>query len=189
MLGQMEMFPPAATLPLRHRVTVEIVPLAEARHALVTYHYLHRVRTGRQINYVVMIDGMVDGFITYAYPPGANTLEGCEPGEFIEFARLYLASNIPHTASCAIGKTLRRVRQDWARLYPGAKPIRLVVSWSDCVRHLGTIYKAANFVWLKRSDGALAGGFAGRKNGWANRRKRFADLGHQKDCWIYRWQS
>lgn len=189
MIGQMAMFVPNTTLPLRQRVTVELITLAQARYTLEKLHYLHRTRTGRQLNYAVLIDGMVDGVITYAYPPGANHLEGCAPGEYIEFARLFLAANIPHTASCAVGKSLKRIRQDWAREFPESKPVRLVVSWSDTVLHRGTIYKAANFVWVKLSAGALAGGLSARKQSWGSARKRYADLGHPKDCWIYRWKD
>jgi hypothetical protein len=184
MLGQMSLIPPDATLPLRQRVTIEIITLHQAREALEQFHYLHRVRTGRQINYAVLIDGVVDGVITMAYPSGAMTLQGLQPGEFIEFARLYLASNIPHTATCAIGKVLKRVRADWKRLFPEALIPQLVVSWSDQEYHKGTIYKAANFQWLRESPGAAAGGLRRGHKRWGER-GRYADLGHMKDCWIY----
>jgi hypothetical protein len=183
MLGQQSLFVPDHNLPLRQRVTVEIITVAQARYALEKFHYLHRCRTGRQINYAVLIDGVVDGVITMAYPSGAMTLLGLQPGEFVEFARLFLASNIPHTASCAIGKVLRRFRNDWMRLFPDAKKPRLIVSWSDQEYHKGTIYKAANFQWLRESPGAAAGGLTRGKKRWGER--GYADLHHTKDCWIY----
>lgn len=184
MIGQQSLFVPDHNLPLRQRVTVEIITVAQARFTLEQFHYLHRCRTGRQINYAVLIDGVVDGVITMAYPSGAMTLLGLQPGEFVEFARLYLAQNIPHSASCAIGKVLRRFCGDWMRLFPDAKMPRLVVSWSDREYHKGTIYKAANFQWLRESPGAAAGGLRRGKKRWGER-GRYADLGHVKDCWIY----
>jgi hypothetical protein len=184
MLGQMSLIPPDVTLPLRQRVTVEIITLHQAREALEQFHYLHRVRTGRQINYAVLIDGVVDGVVTYAYPMMSAPLDGVPADELLEFARLFLQSNIPHTATCAIGKTIKRVAADWARLYPDAKPLRLVVSWSDTEYHKGTIYKAANFRWLRKSPGGTAGGMT---PGNHNRiRTKHTDYGHMKDCWIYR---
>ncbi len=183
MIGQQALFVPDATLPLRQRVQVEIITVAQARYALETFHYLHRVRTGRQINYAVLIDGTVDGVITYAYPFTSADINGVPSDEVIEFARLYLHSNIPHTATCAIGKTLKRVVADWMRLYPDAKTPRLAVSWSDTEYHKGTIYKAANFVWLKKSIGGAAGGMTpGKKN---RVRTKHGDYSHLKDCWIY----
>jgi len=184
MIGQISLFKPDNALPLRQRVSVEIITVAQARHTLETFHYLHRCRTGRQINYAVLIDGMVDGVITFAYPPGAFTLLGLQPGEFIEFARLYLHQNIPHTATCAIGKTLKRIKGDWIKLYPDAKVPSLVVSWSDTEYHKGTVYKAANFQWLRESKGASRGGLTKGNKRWGERGK-YADLAHVKDCWIY----
>ncbi len=184
MIGQGALFVPDASLPLRRRVEVEIITIAQARYALENFHYLHRCRTGRQINYAVLIDGVVDGVITMAYPSGAMTLLGLQPGEFVEFARLYLQHNIPHSATCAIGKVLRRFRADWLRLFPDAKPLQLVVSWSDQTIHKGTIYKAVNFTRLRESPGAMAGGLRRGHKRWGER-SRTADLGHTKDCWVY----
>lgn len=183
-LGQMAMFAPDVTLPLRKRVSVERVELADVRSMLEGFHYLHRVRTGRQLNYAVLIDGVVDGVITYAYPMMSAPLAGVPSDELIEFARMYLHQNIPHSATCAIGQTLRRVRGDWLAEYPDAKSPRLVVSWSDTVFHKGTIYKAANFKHLRRSGG----GHAGRNKADSKRGARpdHGDYSHDKDCWIYR---
>ncbi len=182
MLGQMTMFAPDATLPLRKRVTVERVGLADVRMMLERFHYLHRVRTGRQLNYAVLIDGIVDGVITYAYPMMSAALAGVPSDELVEFARMYLHSNIPHSATCAIGQTLRRVRADWLTVYHDAKAPRLVVSWSDTVYHKGTIYKAANFEHLRRTHGQPPGNKASSKRG---ARAQHGDYSHDKDCWIY----
>lgn len=181
-LGQIALFAPEATLPLRQRVQVELTTTQNARYALEQFHYLHRARVGRQLNYAVLVDGVVDGIITYAYPMMSAPLAGVPSDELLEFARLYLHSNIPHTATCAIGKSLRRVRSDWLTIFPDAKPPRLVVSWSDTVYHKGTIYRAANFEFLRRTSGQPHGNRAGSKRG---ERVAHGDYSHDKDCWLY----
>jgi hypothetical protein len=181
-IGQLSLESVDASLPLRRRVSVQLVTLASARQAFEKFHYLHRARTGRQLNYAVLIDGVVDGFITYAYPMMSADLCGVPSDELLEFARMYLHSNIPHTATCAIGQTLRRVKRDWVQSFPDAKTPRLVVSWSDTTRHLGTIYTAANFVWLRRTKGQPHGNKPGSKRG---AREQHGDYSHDKDCWIY----
>ena len=183
MIGQMAMFAPDATLPLRQRVTVELITLAQARHTLEKFHYLHRTRTGRQLNYAVLIDGVVDGVITYALPMVIGSIAGTPTTHVIEFARLFLFQNIPHSATCAIGKSLRRIRDDWARAFPTAPIPQMIVSWSDTTYHKGTIYKAANFEFLHRSKPTQKG-----KGAWPRSVVR-ADFEHTKDCWIYRWKE
>lgn len=179
MLGQFALFQPDKELPLRQRVQVEIITVAQARYTLETFHYLHRARVGRQINYAVLIDGVVDGVITYAYPCTSWPISGVPSDELIEFARLFLYQNIPHTATCAIGKTLKRIRADWLRAFPDAKTPRLIVSWSDTEYHKGTIYKAANFT--------LDGQTKGYKQWKPSRptKHRGGDYEHIKDRWIY----
>lgn len=182
MLGQISIFAPDSTLPLRRRVTVEIIETNQARYMLETFHYLHRARVGRQINYAVLIDGIVDGVITFAYPMMSAPLLGVPSDELVEFARMYLHQNIPHSATCAIGKSLKRIKRDWALLFPDAKPIKLVVSWSDSVFHKGTIYKAANFRWVKRTTAKIHGNKSGSKRGG---RVQHDDYNNDKDCWVY----
>ena len=185
MLGQFSLFQPSMQLPLRRRVSVEIIEASEARYTLEKLHYLHRRRTGAQINYAVYVNGQIDGVITFAYPMMSTDLLGVPSDEVLEFARLYLYQNIPHTATCAIGKVLRRVRADWKRRFPLCKVPRLVVSYSDTEFHKGTIYKAANFVWYKRTKGdkrKSARNSATSKRGF---RKQTVDYSHDKDCWLY----
>lgn len=181
MIGQFALFAPDTALPLRQRVQVELITVAQARFALETFHYLHRARTGRQLNYAVLIDGVVDGVITYAHPMVIGSIAGIPTENVVEFARLYLHSNIPHTATCAIGKTLRRIRQDWIARFPDAAEIAMIVSWSDTEYHKGTIYRAANFKYLHRSKPTQKG-----KGAWPRAVIR-TDFEHIKDCWVYQW--
>lgn len=182
MLGQATLFKPESTLPLRQRVQVEIIDASQARGVLEQFHYLHRARVGRQLNYAVIIDGVVDGVITFAYPMMSASVEGIPSDEIIEFARLFLKQNIPHSATCAIGKSLVRIKKDWLLHFPDSKPPQLVISWSDTVYHKGTIYKAANFKYLRRTKGHPPGNTATSKRGI---RVAHADYSHGKDSWIY----
>ncbi len=182
MIGQLSLFPPDKSASLKNRVELQICTTREARFTLETFHYLRRARVGRQINYMVLIDGMVDGVITYAYPMVSVPIAGVPSDEVIEFARLYLHKNLPHSASCAIGKSLRRVQSDWMRMFNDSKLPRLVVSWSDTEYHEGTVYKASNFQWLRRTKGSPPGNTATSKRG---ARAQHGDYVHDKDCWIY----
>jgi len=182
MIGQRSLFGPDKAASLKHRVELRRVSVADARFALEQRHYLRRARTGRQLNYAVLLDGEVDGVLTYAYPMMSVPLCGVPSDELLEFARLYLASNTPNVASCAIGKSLRIIVHDWLTVYRDAKTPRLVVSWSDSTRHTGAIYKAANFVWLRRAKGQLHGNSPTSKRG---HREGHSDYDHDKDCWIY----
>lgn len=179
MIGQSVLFAPESTEPLRKRVTVNLITTAQARHTLETFHYLHRARVGRQLNYAVEIDGVVDGVITFAYPMMVADLDGVACNQIVEFARLYLKQNIPHSASCAIGKTLKRIKSDWSQMFPHADQIRLVVSWSDAFFHVGTVYKAANVRFLHRSKKGVGG------KQTRGERKSYGDYNHAKDCWVY----
>jgi hypothetical protein len=180
-LGQANLFAPEAGLPLRRRVEVALVDLADVRGILRHCHYLGRSRTGRQLNYSVSVDGVIDGVVTYAYPMMSAPLEGVPSDQVLEFARLFLKSNVPHVASCAIGKTLRRVEGDWKGRFPEAPPVQLVVSWSDTEYHVGTVYRAANFAWLRKSKRSGLGHHRGKDKP----RTKHADFKHEKDCWIY----
>jgi len=167
MLGQMSLDQTTGA-SMKQRVRVHQISLKDARYTLERFHYLKRCRTGRQINFAILLDGVVDGVITYAYPMMSASLLGVPSDELVEFARMFLASNAPLEATCAISKTLRPLPRMWAQLFPEAKALRLAVSWSDTEYHDGTVYRAANFVWVRRTKGVPHG-----------------DYRHDKDCWVY----
>ncbi len=187
MLGQATLFNETAPdAKLRTRVSVALAERADVLSVLKHKHYLGRGRVGRQLNYLVYLDGVVEGVITFAYPMMSADLEGIPSDELVEFARLSLAHNPPHVASCAIGKVLRRVKTDWSTRFPDAKPLRAVVSWSDSTRHVGTVYKAANFRFVRRCRGAYHGNAATSKRGV---REKHGDYNHDKDCWLYMFEG
>ena len=48
-------------------------------------------------------------------------------------------------ASCAVGNSLKRVREDWKMKYPNLPRIDSVISWSDDEHHDVIIYKSSIF--------------------------------------------
>ncbi len=169
---------------LKNRVLLKSIPLKQANDIWVRYHYLHRKRIMAQLAYGIFIDDKLTGAISFAYPMGSFPLHNCRPLEMLELARMYLFNHIPHLASCAIGKALRRIKEDWSKKYPHHPTPKLIVSWSDNTRHEGTIYKASNFT----KDGDTKGG----RNGRIYRRKKTShqgknrkDFKHSKTRWIY----
>lgn len=181
MLNQIALFKPDKSLPLRRRIELQLAELRDVRGILEGMHYLKRVRMGRQLNYLILIDGVVDGVITYALPMMSADFHDVPSDQVLEFARLFLKSNIQHSASCAIGKSIRRVKRDWVQRFPESPEPKIIVSWSDKTRHKGTIYKAANF----KHDGITKSGGGNTKNSKRGFRKKHSDYGHLKDRWIY----
>ena len=43
--------------------------------------------------------------------------------------------------SCAMGKSMKRVKTDWHMKYPNLAKIDAIISWSDDKRHKGKISK------------------------------------------------
>ena len=176
MLGQISLFKSEEQGNIRNRVELIAIDFESARYMLTNFHYLKRARTGRQINYAVLFDNVVEGVITYARPFTTTKIEGIEIDRCLEFARLYLVNNRAHVASCSIGKSLKRICKDWMLCYPESKVPVLVVSWSDRELHKGTIYKAANFIYSGSSRPRPH-----RTGRWKN----YPDYFHSKDRWVY----
>jgi len=182
MIGQIDMFHESSDLPLRKRVSLQIVTTATVRSALVKYHYLHRARTGRQLNYEVSIDGVVDGVITFAYPMMSAPVNGVPSDEMVEFARLYLHSNIPHSASCAagrhssesrrIGRKRFRHQNQYEWLYRGPTQH---VTWALSI-------KPPILSMMELVEGGVHGNSEISKRG---ARVAHDDYKHSKDRWIY----
>ncbi len=87
-------------------------------------------------------------------------------------------------ASCAVGKALRRLREDWHAKYPHLPDVHAVVSWADMVHHEGTIYRASNFRLVGTSGGASHGS-AHRPNGGHDQLN--PDYLHLKQTFLYEY--
>ena len=183
---------------LRSRVSLAIAPLAEANRVFIEHHYLHRGRTMAQLAYWIEVDRTRVGALLFALPRLSVPFRGHHPMTLIELARLWLDPAVqgvwvrdhrgrPHNlpvASCAIGQSLRLVRQDWAGKYPHLPAIDACVAWSDRHLHEGTIYRATNFVHVGRSGGSLPGGSRRRSGG---SHVQHADYRREKDAYLFTW--
>jgi len=89
-------------------------------------------------------------------------------------------------ATCAVGMSLRQVREDWTAKYPHLPPIEAVVSWADQVHHEGTIYRAANFRDVGTSGGSYHGNTVRRNGG---RDQLNEDYLHLKTAFIHEYRK
>jgi len=74
--------------------------------------------------------------------------------KFVAYNTRYLILpwvEVRHLASHLLGAMVRRLSDDWQRLY--AHPIYFAESFVDPERFAGTCYRAANWIWLGRTTG------------------------------------
>lgn len=182
------------------RVSLTVADLKQATRIIVVYHYLHRGRTMAQLPYWINVDDVPVGVILYSLPRLSVPLDGVQPMNILELARLWISPDVQGSAvvgsdgrshsfslaTCAVGKSLRAVRQDWFRKYPHMPDIHAVVSWADTVHHEGTIYRASNFIESGISGGSMHGNRV-RPNG--GRDQWNTDYAHVKTRFLYRFNG
>jgi hypothetical protein len=119
------------------------------------------------LSYWICIDEIQVGVISYSLPRISNQVDGIEPMNLLELARLWIHPSVQNLnyedrngkshslsiASCAMGKSIKRVKTDWYMKYPNLPEIDAIISWSDDKRHKGTIYKSSNFKVTGKSGG------------------------------------
>lgn len=185
-------------IKVRDRVQLRIANLKEATQVIIEKHYLHRGRTMAQLPYWIVVDGQRRGVMLFAYPRMSATFHGHRPMNILELARLWVDPQVQgvtvvdrqgqehafSVASCAVGKALRRLRQDWHAKYPHLPDVFAVVSWADAKHHEGTIYRASNFREVGRSGGSLHGATRRRNGG---RDQQNADYLHEKFAFLYEY--
>ena len=186
----------ADTKSLRDRLSIEVAVLKDATDVIVRNHYLHRGRAFAQIPYWVILDGVRVGVVLYANAQLSVPFRGHHPQALVELARMWIDPSVQgavvtdsegrsHSfpiATCAIGKTLRRIRQDYYGKYPHKPDLEACVSWADDIHHEGTIYRAANFSEEGKSGGKMPGKRLGKK-----RQPLHADYLHPKSTFVFRW--
>lgn len=128
------------------------IPAALTYDLLLNVHYAKRIPS-ISFAFGLFEDGEMVGITTYGTPAGSTQRTGFMGKEMadrvLELNRLCLVNNRPNEASKLVSGSLR--------LLPRPK---LVISYADIAqRHVGTVYKAANAVYLgltaKRTDWAL----------------------------------
>ncbi len=187
---------PVASGRLRQRIDLRIANLKQATAVIVEKHYLHRGRTMAQLPYWITVDEQTCGVILFAYPRMSVSYQGYRPMNLLELARLWIdplvqglrvrdRDSIEHAfsvATCAVGKALRRIRQDWHVKYPHLPAVQAIVSWADAEHHEGTVYRACNFREVGKSGGTYHGS-ARRSNG--GRDQLNPDYLHEKRAFLY----
>lgn len=58
---------------------------------------------------------------------------------------------VPHLASHVLSLVVRRIRGDWLSKY--GHPVHALETFVDCSRFKGTCYRAANWLWLGKTQG------------------------------------
>jgi len=183
---------------LSSRLKLEIANLKEATRIIVYCHYLHRGRTMAQLPYWILLDQRPVGVLLFSLPRLSVPLQGLPPMNILELARMWLSPDVQggaltdssgrkhavSVASCAVGKALACVRQDWYRRYPHMPDIYAVASWADQVHHEGTVYRAANFVERGTSGGSMHGN---RRRANGGRDQWNLDYAHPKTLFLYEY--
>ena len=197
--GQLKNFD-ATNEKLSKRLTLEIADLKESSKIIKRHHYLHRGRTMSQLPYWICIDGERVGVLLYSLPRVSNPIDGIEPMKLLELARLWINPSVQNltyedrngkshslpVASCAMGKSIKRVRNDWEMKYPNLPGINAIVSWCDDTRHEGTIYKSSNFKVTGKSGGNSHGAGKRKVSGNYIPRKDFKNV---KTRFLYRFET
>jgi hypothetical protein len=197
--GQLKNFD-ATNEKLSKRLTLEIADLKESSKIIKRHHYLHRGRTMSQLPYWICIDGEKVGVLLYSLPRVSNPIDGIEPMKLLELARLWINPSVQNltyedrngkshslpVASCAMGKSIKRVRNDWEMKYPNLPGINAIVSWCDDTRHEGTIYKSSNFKVTGKSGGNSHGAGKRKVSGNYIPRKDFKNI---KTRFLYRFET
>lgn len=149
----------------------------EANRIVVEHHYLHRPRVGKIVAHSVYYRQEWNGIVMYARAMVSGPMFGFQPTEIVELARFWLRENIPNLGSCAIRRSLKKLREDW----PGTKA---VVSWCDRTQFDGALYKATGFRLVGQSRIRSIEPSAARWGGGRPNRKVQLDRLNRKDIYL-----
>ncbi len=121
---------------------------------LLDIHYARRVPSVSRA-FGLMVDGDLEGVVTYGTPPSATLRRGVCGPEFeasvVELNRLCLIHNERNDASWLVSASIRQMARD-----------AVYVSFADTAQgHSGTVYQACNFLYCglsaKRTDWKVRG--------------------------------
>lgn len=173
-------------------VVLRIKQNNDTDHLILDIHYAKRKPSISYI-YGLYLDGDIVGCISYGTPPSSPLRKGLagneNAGKVLELNRLVLKNNLKNEASLLIGQSLKLLKSDFGECY--------VVSFADTEQeHIGTVYKATNFIYCglsaKRTDWKIRGRehlhgytvadeFRGVENRAAAMREKYGDDFYLKD--------
>ena len=180
-MGSRDLGPSRAELSVR---LVRADEVARFNALLDEHHFLGHHLFGRVLRYVATIEDEWVALVGF----GSAALSVAARDRFIGWSpatkrrRLrYIANNqryciLPgahpkNLASAVLSRTMKRLSADM--IVAHGVPVLLVETFTDPARHLGTCYKAANFVALGETQG-----YARRNGSWAHH-------GEVKRYWVY----
>ena len=177
---------------MKTQYSISIIKKSEAKTILDKYHYLSDKSKGFKsgYNYGLFKDKILVGVCIYTGFPvpelvnGMFGLERTDQDGFFELSRLCLEPTVQNEehnlASWFVSRTIRELKK--------TTKVRSILSYADSDVHLGTIYRACNFVyygksdqksdfWIKQTDGSFIKHSRGKIKGvegcWIPRSRKY----------------
>lgn len=177
---------------MKSQYSIFIIKKSEAKTILDNYHYLSYKSKGFKsgYNYGLFKDNIIVGVCIYTGFPvpelvnGMFGLERTDQDGFFELSRLCLEPTVQNEehnlASWFVSRTIRKLKK--------TTKVRSILSYADSDFHLGTIYRACNFVyygesdqksdfWIKQTDGSFIkhsrGKIKGVEGEWRPRSRKY----------------
>ena len=139
----------ATPAPALQELRVRPVRARVVGSLLKRHHYLHSMPGGTQLAFGVFAGARLLGAITLGVgPKNAHRLvRDAEQDDCLTLTRLWLDDRLgPNSESRVLGIVLRALKRD--------THVRFVLSYADPAHgHIGTIYKAANWIYTGLSEG------------------------------------
>ena len=128
MIGQISLFPPDESLPLKDRVKVFIVDPKESAKELAFYGHKVKSKT-RCLYYAVEVDGAVTGLIHIAPPVSKVKINGIGPERRVAVHFAYNGDE--EVLAIAFWRISNAVGKNWAEYHPTSKPIQQLECTTD----------------------------------------------------------
>lgn len=164
----------------RSQVHVQLCTNKEADAIFMQYYWMKRVRRSRRLSYAVFYSDDKVAYIQVAEPFGTKLtkpLQHFDIQEAVELCRGYFIDTAPaNIESCAIGKILRLLPNDWHSSFGVMKKLAVVYQDLDA-KQRGVVYRALGFqpyaycVRARHYSAPTRGNSNGKKILWARRLK------------------
>ena len=120
----------------------------EADDVFIQHYWMKRIRRSRRLSYLVFHRNEKVAWVQLADPFGTKIkkpLQVFELHEVVELCRGYFIDSAPsNIESCAIGKILRLIPNDWHKSFGITKKIAIIYQDIDA-KQRGVVYRALGF--------------------------------------------
>ena len=136
------------------KYTVKIIKREQCANFILNIHYAKRWPS-ISYSFGLFLDGVLVGIVCYGTPPSATLRIGIcgkeNSSSVLELNRLCLKFNLKNEASFLLSKSLKLLPKN-----------KIIISFADMSKgHVGTVYQAANFMYVglstKRTDWKVRG--------------------------------